>query len=92
MPIARVTIDKVVASKLQTQLNKPVNKELKEVLARAKKTLNQAGGVVLWEPDPRLCDRIVEVLEREQGFMRKKGSISFTTMTENIKRLKAYQP
>jgi len=82
-------LDRIVYSKLQTQLQKKDHAATKAALTATKVTRSPKEDAILWDPDPALLTAIAAILEREQTFMRKKDSASFRAMTTNIKRLKA---
>lgn len=88
----RITIPKTVYAKLQTQLAKDKNAVCKKLLADTKVTITPKGDALLWDPSGETTAAIANVLENEQGFMRKKEAVTYTSMTDTIKRLRANLP
>lgn len=87
MPAPRVTLPKVVAAKIKTQLSKANNKEAAILFSGAQRTVTSNGDTLLWEPSQELRQALVNILKREEGFMRKKGSCNHKAMVATIAAL-----
>lgn len=86
----RITIERTVWGKIQTQLNKKDNASTAAMLGVAKVTEAPNHDRILWDPTAALCKALIVLLEREQGFMRKKEGAAFKLMTTVIGRLKKH--
>ncbi len=89
-PPTRLTLDRTVVGKLETQMRKPQNQDLKAAWATLKITKNERQDSVIWDPAEELIIRITVTLEHERTFMRKPDSDTYKRMTENIARCKRY--
>lgn len=87
----RITIERTIWSKLQTQLQKKENGELARELREQETSTSPSKDTILWDPPPALIAKVRILLEREQTFMRKKESASYLLMTKVIQRLKSYE-
>jgi hypothetical protein len=92
MAIARLTVPKTTWAKLTTKLQKAEHGTTKTELDRTKQSHPPSGEAVLWEPSDQLRAGLLAILEREEGFVRKKGSCSHTDLLQTIKRLREFQP
>jgi hypothetical protein len=90
--MARITIKRSVFNKLMTQLNKDKNADCKAALAKVHKTQNPKMDTILWDPEPEALKLMIEVLENELSFIRKKESTSFKEMTDTIETLRRALP
>lgn len=86
----RVTVDKVSFRKINTQLEKDTNAHLKPLLKDTRISTATGGDAVLWDPSIKLATGLVAILEREQGFSRKKEGCAYKNTEATIKRLKSY--
>jgi len=85
----RVTIQRLPYRKLVSQLTKrEEHAATKKMLSETKVTQNPKQDAILWDPDPSLCKALVEILEREQTFARKRDSANFKMIEANIARLR----
>lgn len=86
----RVTVDKVSFRKLNTQLEKDANAQFRPMLKETRVSTATGGDAVLWDPAPELAKGIIAILEREQGFSRRKEGCAYQNTEKTIKRLKTY--
>lgn len=83
----RVTIERTIWSKVQTQLSKDRNKELKDKMRFVQVTFSPSHDAILWDPPIETITVLKELLINEKGFMRKPESASYLLMTKVIERL-----
>ena len=87
----RVTIQRAPYGKILTQLNRREELvEVKKELNKTKITLNPKSDAILWDPSPKLCKSLAEILIREQTFSRKPESAPYALAEENIARLQKH--
>lgn len=91
----RVTIERTIWSKIQTQLGKDKNKELKEKVATLKVTYSPFQDAILWDAPLPILKDIKDLLINEKTFMRKPESAAYVLIgkvIERLERLTADQP
>lgn len=88
MPINRIAIGKTTWGKIKNKLERPENQGLAVQLGKLTKTAPSGGGIVLWEPDLNLKAGLRAILEREEIFVRRKGTCSHQELLATIEKLK----
>jgi hypothetical protein len=90
MAIARLQIPKTTWAKIKTKLERAEHKETARELRTTRQSSPPGGGAVLWAPSTPLCDQLRVLLEREETFVRRKGTCSHQDLLTTIEKLKNF--